>query len=210
MQHVGQTGRLLFQVMSRVALAVFAPSAAALEALVTDPGQAEPVLQPVEIRGSKPGKVGIGLGAVFAAGGTDFTLYYRPGGSSWVVGYRYYELEEDFLPDYFDLDSSDRETRTVAGPFARYLFEPGRNESYYVGAGLYRVELEFDCEFGSDSDAANGLFLGGGLMGGLEQSVGYDVGFFLSPSLDLDVETPDCENLVDWDYDAVLGIFLQF
>ena len=210
MKHDRQTGRLLFHLILPIALAAFATSAAALEAPVSASEQDDPLLRPVEIVGSKPDRIGIGLGALFAAGGTDLTLYYRPDGAELVYGFRYVELEDDFIFNGLDLDSSDRETRTLAGPFVRYLFQPGRNESYYVGASMYRVKLEVECEQGRGSDTGAGLFFGVGMMGGLKQSVGYDIGIFLSPTLDLEVQTPDCESLSEGEFDGILGLFIQF
>ena len=192
------------------AVCLVATPVAALDGSLGLTGKTASEPEKIELAGSRPARFGIGLGALIAAGGVEVNLYYRPAGSDWVYGFRYLELDDEFIVNVFDLDTSDREIRTMAGPFARYLFSPSGPKSFYAGGGLYRVKQEIECELGSDSDSDTGLFLGGGLRGGLDQSLIYDIGIFMSPSINRRTETPDCSSESDGDVDATVSLGFNF
>lgn len=159
---------------------------------------------------SRAGVIGVELG-VFTFLGLDIQGYYRPPDSPWLVGFRYLDYEDDFIFDELDGDGSDKETQTMSGPFLRYLVNPDRNESYYLSAALYRVEQTIECAFGSDSDVATGLFLGGGLTGNLDGGLYYNIGIMAAPGLSIETETPDCSSETDGgiDVNASLGLVFE-
>lgn len=138
--------------------------------------------------GVGPGETGFELGALLLLG-ADISVYHRPAGSPWLFGFRYLETEDDFVT--IDFDDSDKEETRISGPFARYLFTPGK-DTYYLGGGIFEITQRVECPLGSDEDSATGLFVGGGYMGGRRGAVGYNIGLLFAPGLSLEVDTGDC------------------
>ncbi|MGD8350899.1 MAG: hypothetical protein PVI79_16760 [Gammaproteobacteria bacterium] len=156
---------------------------------------------------SRSGELGIEVGALTLVG-TDLHLFYRLTDSPWMVGFRYLDYEDDFISN--DYDDTDRETQTVAGPFVRYLFEPGRARTWYVAGSVYRVTQKIECRGISDEDEANGLFFGGGLMGRRDRLISYNLGMMFSPGMSLNTDNGDCASETSGGVDAVLSIMFVF
>ncbi len=157
--------------------------------------------------GIGPGETAVEIGALVFLG-ADFSVYHRPAGSPWLVGFRYVETKDDFIA--IDFDDSDTEKITIAGPFARYLYSPGSNESFYLGGGLFRMSQEVECALGSDEDSATSLFVGGGLMSGANRPIGYNVGFLVAPGLSLGTDTGDCSSETDGGFDVNASVVFRF
>lgn len=140
--------------------------------------------------GLGPGETGFEIGAL-ALLGADFSVYHRPAGSPWLFGYRYLRTRDDFVA--IDFDDSDKEEISIAGPFARYLFSPGK-DTYYLSGGFFKMTQRVECRLGSDEDSATSLFVGGGFMGWRHQAISYNIGFLFAPGVSLEVDTGDCSS----------------
>jgi hypothetical protein len=155
----------------------------------------------------RSGEVGIEVGALTIAG-TDLHLFYRLADSPWMIGFRYLDYEDDFIS--IDYDNTDRETQTVTGPFARYLFEPGRARSWYLAGAMYQVTQKIDCGGSSDENRASGLFFGGGLLGRRDSLISYNLGLMFSPGMSLGTDNGQCSSESDGDIDGVLSLMFVF
>ena len=196
-------GRLTAAVLSLSFSAI--AGAAELPALALNPetGQA----RPSEPEISRSGEAGLEVGALSFLG-TDLHLFYRLADSPWMIGFRYLDYEDDFIA--IDFDDTDRETQTIAGPFVRYLFEPGRARTWYLAGSIYRVTQKIECRGIIDEDKANGLFFGGGLMGRRDNLVSYNIGLMFSPGMSLNTDNGDCQSETNGGIDGVLSIMFVF
>jgi len=156
---------------------------------------------------SRGGELGIEVGALTFVG-TDLHLFYRLADSPWMIGFRYLDYDDDFIS--IDFDNTDRENRTVAGPFVRYLFEPGRARTWYLAGSMYRVTQKIECAGTGDKDQAGGLFFGGGLMGRRDSVISYNIGMMFSPGMSLGTDNGQCSSETDGGIDAVLGLMIVF
>jgi len=156
---------------------------------------------------STPGEFGIEVGALTFVG-VDLHLFYRINDSPWMVGYRYLDYEDDFIS--IDADNTDRENLTLSGPFARYLFSPGRSKSWYLAGGLYRATQKIECSGVSDEDSDSGPFFGAGMMGRRDTVLSYNIGLMVSPSISLQTDTGECSSEADGGIDGVLSMMFIF
>jgi len=154
-----------------------------------------------------PGEFGIEVGALTFVG-VDLHLFYRLSGSPWMIGYRHLDYEDDFIS--FDADNTDKETLTLDGPFVRYLFSPGREESWYLAGALYRATQKIECSGVSDEDSASGPFFGAGLMGRRDSVLSYNIGLMVSPVASLKTDTGNCSSESNGSIDAVASMMFIF
>ena len=136
-------------------------------------------------------KIGAGIGLLF--GGPDFIVSYQPNDSHWVFNLRHgYNKVED--EGYGPVTT---EEYTWIGPVVDYLFTPEDTGSFYAGAGIYQITLDFNSQYfvsgiptsEDDSDSMTAPVLGGGYTRWLGENMYFDVGIFFSVSGELYVET---------------------
>lgn len=178
---------------------------AEVETLALNPDTSPSASAGLEI--SRRGEFGIEVGALTFVG-TDLHLFYRLTDSPWMIGYRYLDFEDDFIS--FDSDNTDKETQTLAGPFVRYLFSPGRSGTWYLAGAIYRATQKIECSGLSDEDTARGPFFGGGLMGRRDGFVSYNVGLMFAPAMSLDTDIGICSSESDGGIDGVLSLMFVF
>lgn len=166
----------------------------------------------IDIRKSKKSIMGIEIGALSILG-TDFRMFYHQADSPWIIGYRYLDIEDDFMNEWavgLPGDDSDREFTKRSGPYLNYLFKETSDESYYLAAALYNTKTRIVCSLGEDSDSATGLYFGGGLRKKWNANLGYDIGMLLSPGANLSVDANNCSSESDGDIDVNASIFFTF
>lgn len=154
---------------------------------------------------ARAGEVSASLGVFTLARGLDLQLGYRADGSPWQLGYRFVRWTETF--EFRGTELTDT-TTTMTGPLVNYLFSPGAQRSWYVGAALYKWSQEEESlrtgTTGKDSRVAP--FFGGGYRGVLGGRWYFNLGLYLSPSK-LTTRTADSmEEKTGADVQVQLGI----
>ncbi|MDH3220324.1 MAG: hypothetical protein OEO19_12390 [Gammaproteobacteria bacterium] len=169
-------------------------------------------LNDLEIQKTEGPEIGIEIGALTLLG-SDFRLFYRQADSPWIIGYRFLDIEDDFINEWvvgFPDDDSDREFTERSGPYVAYLFNAAGNESYYLSGALYRVETKIVCSLGEDSDAATSVYFGGGFQKKWSSNLGYNIGLLLSPTADLSIDANNCSSESEGDFDLNASLFFTF
>ena len=165
-----------------------------------------------KLRNSEDPEIGIGIG-VLTLLGADFRFFYRQEYSPWLIGYRFLDIEDDFINESASGladDDSDKESTKRSGPYVTYLFNATGAESYYLSGALYKVTTTIECSSGKESDSATNVYLGGGFRKKWSPNVGYDIGLLLSPGANLSVESEDCSSDSDGDIDLNASLIFAF
>lgn len=148
---------------------------------------------------------------MFAPGGADFALGYRPGGSHWFLGLRYVRWIDTFS-DPFTGNELTETTNTMEGGFADYLFDAQSGLGWYVGLEVLRWSKSehslITGETGSDELVAP--FLGGGYMWGLGEHCYVDAGMFLAPGAQLSTSTSVSSEEDSGGFDIRLQVGFRF
>ena len=157
-------------------------------------------------------EIGFEIGALTLLG-TDLRFFFRQPDSPWIVGFRFPDIEDDFInagavgvPG----DDSDREFTKRSGLYLDYLFDETGNGSYYVSGALYRTETRVVCSQGEGSDAASSLYFGGGFRKKWNAHLGYNIGLLLSPFADLSVDANNCSSESEGDFDLNASLLFSF
>lgn len=156
---------------------------------------------------------GLVLGALIVLG-PDFRIYHREADSPILVGFRYLDIEDDFINEGavgLPGDSSDKEYTTRTGIYADYLFgKQPYSDTHYASVGIFRTSLEIECGSESDEDSAASLYFGGGYRGSFGDHLGYSIGLLFSPFVSLSTTTSTCSSETDGDFDLNVGITYKF
>ena len=166
----------------------------------------------LEIPNSEDLEIGIEIG-VLTLLGSDFRFFIRQTDSPWVIGYRFLDIEDDFINEGavgLSDDDSDREFTKRTGPYVAYLFNEASSESYYISAAFYDVETRVKCSLGEDSDSTTSLYFGGGFQKKWSSGLGYNIGLLLSPTADLSVDANNCSSEGEGDFDLNASLFFTF
>jgi len=157
-------------------------------------------------------EIGIEIG-VLSFLGPDVRLFIRQAESPWLIGFRYLDIEDDFLnesavglPD----DSSDKEFTERSGFFLSYLFDETGSASYYLSGAIYRIKTTVECPLGKDSDSATGAYFGGGYRKKWSPNLGYNIGLMISPGSDISVNSEDCSSESDGEIDLNASLIFAF
>lgn len=164
------------------------------------------------IRNAEGPEIGIEIGALSIIG-SDFRLFFRQAESPWIIGYRFLDIEDDFINEWaagLPDDDSDREFMKRSGPYLTYLFNETSNESYYFAGALYRAETKVVCSLGEDSDSATNVYVGGGYRKKWSSNIGYNLGLLLSPGADLSIDANNCSSEGEGDFDLNASLFFTF
>ena len=158
-------------------------------------------------------EVGLSLGVLMILG-TDLRLDYRARRDSpYVFGFRYLDIEDDFVNEGavgLPGDGSDRSYTKRSGIYVDYLFDKySRSGSYYATGALFKTTSKIECFGGSDSGSTTGLYFGGGYRGSINQRLGYSVGRLLSPFVNLDLDASGCSSEEEGGLDLNLSLILK-
>ncbi len=82
----------------------------------------------------------------------------------------------------------------MTGPFVRYLLNPNRNKTWYLGASMLKHSEEVTCLTapGTDMDSDTSPYFGGGVMGKRDRLIYYNIGLLLSPTAELSTLAGGC------------------
>jgi hypothetical protein len=154
---------------------------------------------------ARAGEVSASLGIFTLSRGLDVQVGYRADGSPWELGYRFVRWTETF--EFRGAELTDT-TTTKTGPLVNYLFSPGAQRSWYVGAALYKWSQKEESlrtgTTGEDSRVAP--FFGGGYRGAFLGRSYFNLGAYLSPTK-LTTRTADSmEETTGADLQVQLGI----
>jgi len=166
----------------------------------------------LEIRNTQAIEIGIEIGALTLLG-TDVRLFFRQADSPWLIGYRFLDIEDDFINEAvvgLPGDDSDKEFTKRSGPYVNYLFNETGNGSFYITGALYQVKTTVVCTLGEDSDSATSIYLGGGYRKKWNSNLGYNIGLLLSPTTNLSVDSNDCSSESEGDFDLNASLIFAF
>jgi hypothetical protein len=165
-----------------------------------------------EVENTEGSEFGIEIGALSILG-SDFRLFFHQADSPWIIGYRFLDIEDDFINEWaagLPGDNSDREFTKRSGPYVTYLFNEASDESYYLAGALYHAKTKVVCSLGEDSDSATSVYLGGGFRKKWNSNLGYNIGLLLSPGANLSVDANNCSSESEGDIDLNASLFFAF
>jgi hypothetical protein len=174
--------------------------------------ETSPQVNNSELANAEGPEFGIEIGALTLLG-TDLRFFFRQPDSPWIVGFRFLDIEDDFMNEWavgVPGDDSDREFTKRSGLYLDYLFDETGNESFYVSGAIYRTETTVVCSLGEGSDAASSLYFGGGFRKKWNAHIGYNIGLLLSPFVDLAVDANDCSSESEGDFDLNASLLFSF
>ena len=174
--------------------------------------ETSPQVNNSELANAEGPEFGIEIGALTLLG-TDLRFFFRQPASPWIVGFRFLDIEDDFINEWavgVPGDDSDREFTKRSGLYLDYLFDETGNQSYYVSGALYRTETRVVCSLGEGSDSASSLYFGGGFRKKWNAHLGYNIGLLLSPFADLSVDANNCSSESEGDFDLNASLLFSF
>jgi hypothetical protein len=167
----------------------------------------------IEIENDGETHIGVAVGALVFLG-SDMRVFYRKTDSPWVFGFRYLDIEDDFVNEYavgLPDDGSDKELTTRVGVYTNYLFNSAPYaSSWFVSGALLSTKSELRCGGESNSDTYTGPYIGGGYQGRFSEHFGYEIGLLMAPFAKLETRTSICESDSSGDVDANLSLTLMF
>ena len=158
-------------------------------------------------------ETGVEIGVLIFLG-PDFRLFYRESDSPWVFGFRFIDIEDDFVNESavgLPNDESDRQYTKTVGIYLEHLFNNGtKAQSAYLSGALYKTTIKIECYSETDSDSATSLYFGGGYRGSFGRQFGYKIGLLFSPFVNLEQETTYCSQEGDGDIDLDVSLTFKF
>lgn len=158
-------------------------------------------------------ETGIEIGVLIFLG-ADIRFFYRQSDSPWVFGFRYLNIEDDFVNESavgFPNDESDKLYTKRVGLYTDYLFNNRADTgSFYASGAIYQTTKKLKCFSETDSDSATSLYFGGGYQGTFGNQIGYKIGVLMSPFVNLDQYTTYCSNEEGGDFDLDVSLTIKF
>jgi len=152
------------------------------------------------------------LGAfLFAPGGSDFALSYRPADSHWLLGLRYVGWVDTFNDPFSGNDLTET-TNTMAGAFVEYLFDSRSGMGWYVGIEVLRwAKSEHSLVTGeTGSDELVAPFVGGGYLWAFGEHFYADLGMFIAPGVSMTTSTSVSSEEDSGAFDPRLQVGIRF